>query len=118
MLLAELFRMPLERLRDELDADEYSKWQEWYAKRPWGCDAEDKRLALLCTVVNRSLGGKGTMGDFEPGWDRGAADGPKDNRLIVSFAGGIGAMEKMFGGGKVEPVAAVEPATGPAGGAA
>ena len=91
--------MPLERLRDEIDAEEYAIWRAWYSKRPWGCDADDKRLALLCTVVNRSLGGKGTMSDFEPGWGEGG-NRPKDNRIIVSFAGGLGAMAKMFGGGK------------------
>lgn len=89
MRLALALGRTIDELRDSILADELALWAELYRKSPWGGDAEDERNAVVCAVVNNSLGGTGTVRDFRVQWDGGDR---AEKRLIVSFAAGMKAM--------------------------
>jgi hypothetical protein len=48
--------MTVERLENEMSADELDEWMEFYKLEPFGDEERmsDRRNGLLCTVVNNS----------------------------------------------------------------
>lgn len=81
-------------LRDEVDAAEWLDWVAFFGVEPFGCQAEDERLAVLAAVVNNSLGGKGRPKDFRMKW--GGGDAPKPKKLLP-FAEGLKMLGKVYG---------------------
>ena len=91
--MCELFGCTHSELLDKLDAEEFALWAEYYKKRPWGCESADIRAAIISTVVNRSMGGKGQLKDFLPGWGQEA-----EEFKLVSFGAAMSLMGKFYGG--------------------
>lgn len=57
--------MTVERLENEMSADELDDWMEFYQMEPFGNEEKmaDKRNSLLCHIS--SMGGEHTPSDFE-----------------------------------------------------
>lgn len=59
--------MTVERLENEMSADELDDWMEFYSLEPFGDEERmaDKRNALNCAISANSMGGEHKTSDFE-----------------------------------------------------
>jgi hypothetical protein len=56
------YRHPDELLQD-LSAQQWAEWQEFYGLEPWGFEAEDLRHGMMCAVTLAPHMGKGNKAE-------------------------------------------------------
>ncbi len=68
---------------------EFALWCQFWRREPWGCEIEDIRMAMICTVMANAFRGKGKaaqLKDFIPNWsgEKRKPQSPEQMRSIMS----------------------------------